>query len=208
MLLADSSLVEQIKQAKLDREILLFKDYKTPNISWEEMMIYLYEQYAVKDEALYLRELSQPGNFVAAGSVQTQSDMWLAPQRKHLFDRFEQVAEVLYEANGDKEDRTCNYYNPVVNNCACDMFWHSQGIRLALGNHIVSDHNDPVDVLYWQLLGTAYWQMNNDKVYTLNPGDLLYFSKEDSHKVWQDGPRAGLIMDGFSWRNLAPGLEG
>ena len=42
--------------------------------------------------------------------------------------------------------------------------------------------------------------MNEDKEYVLSPGDLLYFNKEDSHQVLQDGPRAGIIIDRLSQR--------
>ena len=68
-------------------------------------------------------------------------------------------------------------------------------MRFVIGNNFVSKHKDPNDVLYWQVLGTSYWKMNNDKEYKLEPGDLLYFNKDDDHEVWQDGPRAGIIID-------------
>ena len=43
-------------------------------------------------------------------------------------------------------------------------------------------------------------EMNNDKEYMLEPGDLLYFNKEDSHALRQDGPRAGIIIDDIKQR--------
>jgi ribosomal protein L16 Arg81 hydroxylase len=81
--------------------------------------------------------------------------------------------------------------------------WHIQTLRFSISDHQVSDHNDPNDVLYWQLLGTSYWKMNKDKTYKMEPGDLLYFNKEDSHEVLQDGPRAGIIIDNIGQRYIA-----
>jgi mannose-6-phosphate isomerase-like protein (cupin superfamily) len=71
-----------------------------------------------------------------------------------------------------------------------------------MGHHKVPSHTDPNDVLYWQLLGTSYWKMNNNKEYKLEPGDLLYFNQEDAHAVWQEGPRAGIIIDDIKQKKL------
>jgi hypothetical protein len=103
----------------------------------------------------------------------------------------------MQKVNDGKTNENCIAYKAESRgHCDCEAEWHIQALRIAIMRHTVSNHNDPNDVLYWQLLGTSYWKINNDKVYKLEPGDLFYFNQEDAHEVWQDGPRVGIIIDG------------
>ena len=71
-------------------------------------------------------------------------------------------------------------------------------MRVSLSNRLVTDHHDPHDIFYWQVLGTSFWKIDKNVTYTLSPGDLLYLSKNNSHEVWCDGPRAGLLIDNLN----------
>lgn len=183
-------MIEQLKEAKRNKEVILFKNFKTPTVTWDDALQFIFDECSIENEELKKKETAD-----SLGNVQIQEHLWLAPQTNYLFDRFVDTAELLYEVNGSKEDRECNRYQP--GHCNCDLVWHMQGLRMSLSPRYVSDHNDPWDILYWQVLGTSFWKINNDKVYELNPGDMIYFSQEDSHAVWCEGPRAGFIIDGI-----------
>ena len=136
------------------------------------------------------------------GSVLAHKGYFLF-EESNLFPIFKGVTEFMEKVNGGNSGKDCSYYTnqKVQRGCDCNENWHIQTLRFSISDHEVSDHNDPNNVLYWQLLGTSYWVMNKDKEYKLEPGDLLYFNKEDSHLVWQDGPRAGIIIDDIKDRD-------
>ena len=183
-------MIDQFKKAKSNKEILLFKNFKQSNITWDNALQFIFDECKIENQ-----NLKNNKNVDSLGNVQIQDKFWLAPQTNYLFERFPEIQELLYIVNGNKENKTCNRYKTGV--CNCDIVWHTQGLRMSLSPRYVSDHNDPWDILYWQVLGTSFWKMNNDVVYELNPGDLIYFSQEDSHAVWCEGPRAGFIIDGI-----------
>lgn len=187
-------MIEEFKKAKSSKSILHFKNFQKPQIEWVDVLQFIFDESEIENKHLAEKENAEH-RLWALGNVQIQDKLWLAPQTSNLFSRFNGISELLYRVNGEKENQTCSRY--TFGSCDCDVVWHTQGVRVSLAGRYVSDHNDPYDILYWQVLGTSFWKMNNDKVYELNPGDLLYFSQEDSHAVWCDVPRAGIIIDGI-----------
>lgn len=183
-------MIEHFKKAKDNKEVILFKNFQEVKITWEDALKFIFDECSIPNEGLKKNK-----NVDSLGNVQIQDKFWLAPQTNYLFDRFDGISELLYKVNGNKENKECSRYK--IGTCNCDLVWHMQGLRMSLSPRHVSDHNDPWDILYWQVLGTSFWKINNDKVYQLNPGDMLYFSQEDSHAVWCEGPRAGFIIDGI-----------
>lgn len=181
-------MIDTFKQAKKNKDILLFENFQAPEITWEEILNFLFQES--KEKSLSLPEDDKWGN------VQVQDHLWLAPQTNYLFNKFKGIEELLNKVNGKNTNKYCSYYTNT-RRCDCNNVWHSQGIRISLGNRTVSSHQDPHDILYWQIVGSSYWKINNDKTYKLKPGDLFYFSQEDYHMVWCDEPRAGLIIDGI-----------
>jgi hypothetical protein len=191
-------MIEQFKKAKINKEVLYFKNFQPTKITWDEVLKFIFDETKISNPNLK-KKININNELDVLGNVQIQNKFWLAPQTNNLFSRFDGVTELLFKVNGNKEDHGCGYYSNV--SCNCEVVWHTQGIRISLSDRHVPDHNDPWDILYWQLLGTSFWKINNDKVYELNPGDLLYFSQEDSHAVWCEGPRAGIIIDGIKLIN-------
>ena len=187
-------MIEQFKLAKQNKDILFFENFQTPEISWENVLNFLFEESA--KETNFLPESEEWEKWEKWGNIQVQDHLWLAPQTNYLFTKFKGVEDLLKKVNGGAVNKCCTYY-AEERKCNCKNVWHSQGMRISLGRRIVSSHQDPHDILYWQILGSSYWKINNDKVYKLRPGDLFYFSKEDYHMVWCDEPRAGLIIDGI-----------
>ena len=190
-----------IKEAKINKHGLVFEKYQMPKITWEDILSFLYKESTVFSEISKnlensVKQIADQDNFNSIGNVQIQSKLWLAPQTNKLFEEFDGVTELIYKLNQSKENKECAYYRSQHHDC--DLDWHYQGIRISLSNRLVSDHHDPHDIFYWQIIGTSFWKIDGGITYTLNPGDLLYLPLENSHEVWCDGPRAGLLIDNLN----------
>jgi len=185
-------------KAKENKEILHFKNFQEPETTWEDVLNFVYNLSKIPNQDVLDRSIRQKD--VAFGSVILANNGYFWFEENNLFKIFKGVEELMKKVNGNDSGKDCIHYSGSAGNCDCGQQWHLQTLRLVIGDHNVSSHNDPNDVLYWQLLGTSYWKMNNDKEYKLEPGDLLYFNKEDSHALWQDGPRAGIIIDDIKQR--------
>ena len=185
----------QIMDAKKNNQALVFEKYQMPNITWEDVLLFLYKESLIPNDNLTKRVkiVNNSYNMDSIGNIIIQNKLWLSPQTFDIFKDFNGVAELLHKLNNLKDNSHCSYYKN--NPCSCDAPWHFQGIRMSLSNHRIVPHQDPRDILYWQILGTSFWRVNNETTYTLNPGDLFYLPKESSHSVWCDGPRAGLLID-------------
>lgn len=190
-----------IKEAKENKHGVVFEKYQMPEITWEDILLFLYQESTesgkiCKDLEEKVIRISNKFDFSSIGNVQIQEKFWLAPQTSKLFDRFKGVSELLYRLNDSKENQECGLYKQHSHDC--DLDWHYQGIRVSLSNRWVGDHHDPHDIFYWQIVGTSFWKIDNGITYELKPGDLLYLPLENSHQVWCEGPRAGLLIDNWS----------
>ena len=189
---------ELIKEAKKNSQAIVFENYQKPNISWEDMMKFIYDESVLSNPSLRdkVKQLNNLDVLDFIGNIQMQNKFWLAPQTNNLFEKFKGISELLYTLNESNENKECGYYNQKNHNC--DLGWHYQGIRMSLSNRLVSDHHDPHDIFYWQILGTSFWKIDGGITYELHPGDMLYLPLENSHSVWCDGPRAGLLIDNLN----------
>lgn len=172
-------MIEIWKDAKKNKKVLHFENFQNVEFTWEDAVNFVYDEHM-------------------NNRVSEQWAGYFFLQNADLF-KYNGVSELMKKVNGMAGSQYCEYYKYLSQEdrtCNCDMYWHIQTLRFSITNHKVPNHNDPVDVLYLQLLGTSYWKINDDKVYKLNPGDLFYFNQEDTHAVEQDGPRAGIIIDG------------
>ena len=190
-----------IKEAKENKHGVVFEKYQMPEITWEDILLFLYKESTATGEMSKnlenkVEQIANPGDFNSIGNVQIQAKFWLAPQTNRLFEEFDGVTDLLYKLNQSKENKECAYYKNRYHDCELD--WHYQGIRMSLSNRLVPDHHDPHDIFYWQIVGTSFWKIDGGMTYTLNPGDLLYLPLENSHEVWCDGPRAGLLIDNLN----------
>jgi hypothetical protein len=186
-------------EAKKNQEILHFKNFQTPEIDWEDALKFVYDLSKIPNDDMIKR--AGWNKSTVFGSVLANNGYFLFEER-NLFPIFKGVTEFMEKVNGGTGSKDCTHYSGNTKDCNCEYMWHIQTLRFSISDHKVSDHNDPNDVLYWQLLGTSYWKMNKDKTYKMEPGDLLYFNKEDSHEVLQDGPRAGIIIYNIGQRYI------
>ena len=191
-------MLNKIKNAKINKEGIVFKQYQIPEITWEEMMKYIYKESKGLNSELpeRVKRVNNPDALDYIGNIQIQNKFWLAPQTSNLFEEFAGISELLYKLNESKDNKECKYYQKGHHDCESD--WHPQGIRISLSDRLVSDHHDPHDIFYWQILGTSFWKIDDGITYLLEPGDLLYLPHENSHEVWCDGPRAGLLVDNLN----------
>lgn len=195
-------MIEIWKKAKENKEVLHFKNFQTPDISWEDIVNFIYSDSIKKTDLEFnfenkLAYANKEDGSQAVGNLFIDRETYLLPQTRDLHNVFKGVSELMEKVNGDTRSEKCKYYNSYWDgSCDCDSLWHIQGLRFCIADKVIGPHNDPCNVLYWQILGTSYWTINNDKVYELNPGDLLYFNQEDLHSVHHKGPRVGIIIDG------------
>lgn len=192
-------MIEVWEKAKENREVLYFKNFQRPEITWDEVLQYVYKE-STKENELIKKEAKDSGTGYV-GNIITWSGYFYI-RDNNLF-HFKGVKEFLEKVNGGDSGESCSYYTLIPGtftpqHCNCKNIWHTQALRFNITQHFVVDHYDPNDVLYWQILGNSTWQINKDKKYLLEPGDVLYFNKEDSHAVFQDGPRCGIIIDNLS----------
>ena len=185
-------------KAKQNQETLHFKNFQEPKITWADALSFIYNLAKIPNKNMLDRSMNEGG--VAFGSAILTNNGYFWFEENNLFPIFKGVEELMEKVNGTNSGKDCIHYLRQPGHCDCDQQWHIQTLRLVIGDNNVGSHNDPNDVLYWQVLGTSYWKINNEKEYKLEPGDLLYFNKEDSHAVWQDGPRAGIIIDDIKQR--------
>lgn len=194
-------MLDLIKEAKENKHGIVFEQYQLPDITWQDVLNFIYDESIINDNrsiSLEKKVKAYDNHVVldSIGNIQIQNHMWLAPQTNNLFNRFKGVSELLYKLNNGVDNSYCEYFNQGNHNCESD--WHFQGIRISLSNRLVNDHHDPHDIFYWQIVGTSFWKIDGGITYTLSPGDLFYLPLENSHEVWCDGPRAGLLIDNLN----------
>ena len=111
------------------------------------------------------------------------------------------LKKFIYKLNEDfgciKSFEDCTFYKHWKDRpCNCEGIWHSEGFRISLANRFVSEHSDPWDACYLQVIGKSFWKIKGKEIvqYELNPGDILFFPKESTHEVWSEGPRVGILL--------------
>jgi len=64
-------------------------------------------------------------------------------------------------------------------------------------------HNDVMDVVIWQCIGTTHWTIYDDKTfnYRLKPGEFLYIPKEMYHDTTPITPRSSVSFGIEHFRN-------
>ena len=80
----------------------------------------------------------------------------------------------------------------VLNDLKCQVAHLYIGIDIT--NPGFGNHNDDVDVWFWQNKGVTRWDFNNGDNYILNEGDLLYIPKGVHHNVSSKVARFGISM--------------
>lgn len=85
-----------------------------------------------------------------------------------------------------KIDKLKNIMNKLNCNTA-HLYFNITTASKTFGNH-----NDSMDVYFWQCQGKSIWKIENSMDFTLEPGDLIFVPKNIWHNVIPLTPRAGI----------------
>lgn len=196
-------LISTFKQAALEEEAVFIENYFKTTFTWQDVLDFVYQQTTDKNIELEEKKRDRHSNVDVFGNILTQHPFWLAPQTGLVWKHFPEIKEFLNKINLESEydyDFTnCDYYKEWdARNCSCEALWHSEGIKVSLGEKFVNEHSDPWPACYLQSIGTSFWEIkgkNSKKIYELKEGDLLYFPKNTTHRVWAKGPRTGFLIN-------------
>lgn len=195
-------LIEQFNQAKDNKHAIFVKNYFDIDISWQSILDFVYEQSCVdNEESLELEKAKKHRGTAVHGNLTVTAPLWITPQTGKIWEGFPSIKEFMYKLNKDFNSNdnfeNCSFYSHWYDRvCTCKSVWHSEGFRISLSNRFVSEHSDPWDACYFQVIGKSFWNIKGSKEtkYELNPGDILFFPKETTHEVWSEGPRVGILL--------------
>lgn len=185
---------------KNKEESRLFKNFHDPEMDWNDVMNFMYQQATNRSGFKQNEEeKKQHPNVILNGSLKTQPGLYIIPLIRDIHNFFHSAYTLMQKISGDKKVNSCDYYKGNDNDfpCNCGSIWHIQGLRLSVSDIVINHHHDPCDVLVWQMVGKSYWTINKKNEYELAPGDLMYVSKDATHGIHQTGPRLTMIIDGI-----------
>lgn len=206
------TLLEQLRFAKINKKAFMVKEYFPTSINWWDALNFIYQQTQEDNDELKEQKRDRHRDVDVFGNVLTQHPFWLAPQTGLVWNHFKEIKNFLIKINSDcgidADFTDCNFYKHWDSrNCSCDALWHSEGIKVSLGDKFVPSHSDPWDAFYFQIIGKSFWRITDptgsSEVYELDEGDILFFPIETSHEVWSEGPRTGLLVNADSQKDLA-----
>jgi hypothetical protein len=195
-------LVEKFKEAKINKNAILIKKYFDIDINWQSILDFVYAQASVDNDAESQKEKAlRHGGTSVYGNLTVTPPLWITPQTGKVWEDFEDLKDFIYKLNKDfgftESFEDCSFYKHWSDRpCTCNCLWHSEGFRISLANRFVSEHSDPWDACYFQIIGKSFWKIkgSEDVEYELNPGDILFFPKSTTHEVWSEGPRVGILL--------------
>jgi hypothetical protein len=197
------NLLSEFKEAAKKDEAVLVKDYFKTTFTWQNVLDFIYNQTKINNADLQAKSRDPDAGVDTWGNILAQRPMWLAPQTGLVWEHFTEIKDFLVKINNESgfndEFSNCNYYKEWNDRiCNCKAFWHTEGIKVSLGEKYVNEHSDPWPACYLQSIGTSFWEIkggNSTKTYELEEGDLLFFPKKTTHRVWATGPRAGFLVN-------------
>lgn len=170
-----NSLIEHKKAS----EIVVLKGFCTDTPSWQEFIDYIDESSKVENSNLP----SEPSEYdlsldaVIKGNVMIKQSFYFYLTSHGYMGKTEEIAKLLtktFKAPGGLSSFYINLSSNIKN---------------------IPSHKDSLDNFYWQCIGSTEW-MCQDKVYSVDPGDLVYIPANSYHAVNFSMPRAAI---GFSW---------
>lgn len=169
-----NSLIEHKKAS----EIVVLKGFCTDTPSWQEFIDYIDESSKVENSNMP----DKPGEYdlslgaVIKGNIMIkQAFYFYLVQHRHM-GKTDEIADSLtknLQTRGGLSSFYINFSSNIKN---------------------IPSHKDALDNFYWQCIGSTEW-MCQDKVYSVDPGDLVYIPANSYHAVNFSMPRAAI---GFS----------
>lgn len=208
------NLLSEFKEAAINDEAVLIENYFKTNFTWQDALNFVYDQTKINNPDLETKIKAAGPGIDTYGNILAQKPMWLAPQTGLVWKHFPEMKDFLFKINKesgfDTEFSNCNYYKEWdARGCTCGTLWHTEGIKVSLGEKTVKEHSDPWPACYLQSIGTSFWEIKGNsstKTYELKEGDLLFFPKKTTHRVWATGPRVGFLINADSNNPIADDL--
>jgi ribosomal protein L16 Arg81 hydroxylase len=198
------SLYEEIKKAKSNTSAVVIKNYFVSDISWEDVLNFLYKQASIVSkvasyEEHQKRDKARKDGADLYGDISMYPPLWIKSQTGKVWEEISQLKDYIKKLNEDNQNIvkycTCheNNFRDVTK---CGSTWHLDGIIISLAKRRISEHKDLEDSIYLQMLGKSFWKIKGQEEndFILNPGDLIFVPNEASHEVWGEGPRSGLLL--------------
>lgn len=165
---------EQIQIAKIEKIPILFKGL-FPNISdWDTFINHLNDATQQTDQAV---------------RNNIHSTIGLA----HYWSQFTITVDEAQDYHKNLKP-IIEVLNPLLDNKFHAAF---AIISFTIKEPTIGRHSDPYDVFYLQCIGNADWHIEvgyEEKVYELEPGDLLFVPATLTHEVVSKTPRAAISM--------------
>jgi hypothetical protein len=201
------NLRDKFKKAKENNTFIVERSYFSNNITWENILNFIYKESSVKDvEEKNKKTFSQivpEGNLfiTVEGNLSVYHPLWIKGLSGKIWKGLPEIKNFLIKLNDDFDSSTefenCKYYDGTYNRgCNCYSVWHSEGIVVSLASRLVNEHRDIFDAGYIQLVGQSFWKIEGHKdICILNSGDMLLLPNNLTHEVWGDGPRSGILLE-------------
>jgi hypothetical protein len=169
------SQIEKRKSGEIKN--LLIKNYFETKITWSRVLDLLYKN---------------------GENVQIIDPLWIKIKDRKVFPNIPEIEEFILKLNVDfgfEFNQDCDFNNNWDSGrCYCDHTWHMDGFVVSLAPKSMGSHKDVHDSCYLQLVGDSFWELDGKEIIKLEPGDLLFVSQDTTHKVWGNGPRAGILF--------------
>lgn len=199
------NLYDELQKIKTDQTAVVFKDYFSSDITWEQVLEFLYANASIvakvtQQENNRRMEAKKLGTEIY-GDVYVSPPLWIKSQTGDVWEKIPQLKDYVYKLNQDTKLKegadycTC-HQNQFRDLTKCNSNWYLDGIIISLARRKISEHKDTKDSIYLQTLGKSYWKIRGkeDTEFVLEPGDVILVPNEVSHEVWGEGPRSGLLL--------------
>jgi mannose-6-phosphate isomerase-like protein (cupin superfamily) len=166
-----SSLIEHKKAS----EIVVLKGFCTDTPSWQEFIDYIDESSKIENSNLP----SEPNDYDLSLNAAIKGNVMI----KQSF--------YFYLTSHGHMGKTEEIAGSLVKNLQAPGGLSSFYVNFSSNINNIPSHKDALDNFYWQCIGSTEW-MCQDKVYSVDPGDLVYIPANSYHAVNFSMPRAAI----------------
>jgi hypothetical protein len=169
------SQIEKLKSGEI--KDLLLQNYFETKMTWSRILGLLYKN---------------------ADLLQIINPLWIKIKQRQIFSDMPEIKDFLLKLNidfGFQLNENCSFNDEwQFGQCSCYDQWHIDGFVVSLSPKTMATHKDVHNSCYLQLVGDSFWELDGKDPIKLEPGDLLFVSKDTTHQVWGEGPRSGILF--------------
>ena len=169
-----------MEETKLGKQgVLVVNNFFNADYSWNNFINSISDAY----------DLSNPDNAVHPNKE--------VIGKVNFFQKLTMTLDNINETNfpglQEKINKLTELHETVKPSTKCVGYFGA--VSLTTKEPTTGKHNDPIDVIYAQFVGSVTWTIYDDiepESFTLNPGDIIYVPKDVMHEVTSLSPRAAL----------------